>query len=110
MRLSIGEKLMKVKASFFGSIKQATGHSEYDVVLSKGSKLMDLINRLGQEFGEEFKESLIPDEKSGFPLLILIGNKDHRFVGKKGHRFVCGMDAELYEGVKVYFYPAVAGG
>ena len=93
---------MEVKVLFHGFLRELIGQGEVIVSLSEGTTLQNLIDQLGQEFGDDLKRSLQPDSQSQFPLIIAIGGSDYRFVG--------GLESRLADKTSVYFIPPTVGG
>ena len=87
---------------FFGFLRQLAGQTEATLSLPEGATLQHLIERAGEEFGEELGKSLQPDSQSSLPLIIFVGEKDYRFVG--------GLDTRLEDKTEVYFIPPAVGG
>lgn len=78
------------------------GENHFSVNLPDQSTLDDLIIHLGKTYGSEKEKELRPGEEARFPLMIIVGNKDHRFLA--------GMETVLPDGVTVYFMPPAVGG
>jgi len=95
---------MQVKAVFLGDLRPRDGEGKVYLELPEGSTLSNLIDRLGERYGEGLKEKIIhPTGTSTFPLMrILVEGRDYQFVG--------GFDAQLNEGDTVVFMPPIAGG
>jgi molybdopterin converting factor small subunit len=93
---------MELTVFLYGSLRQLVNHNEVKVNLPEGSTLQNLIDKLGEEFGEELRTALQPELNKGLPLTISIGPKDYRFYG--------GLAMRLEERIPVYFIPAAVGG
>lgn len=93
---------MKLKVKVSGHLNDLFGKKEFEVELPNDSTLDDLITRIGEIYGKEKEAELRPKESAKFPIMISVGNKDHRFFG--------GMKTPLQEGITVYFMPPAVGG
>ena len=93
---------MEVTAFLYGSLRQLVNHNEVKVNLPEGSTLQNLIDKLGEEFGEELRTALQPELNTSFPLTISVGPQDYRFYG--------GLTMQLEERIPIYFIPAAVGG
>jgi len=83
-------RIVEVKVFFYGFLKELAGQREVSVSLPEGASLQNLIDRLGEEFGEELKRNLQP------------GGSDYRFAG--------GLESGLEDKTPVYFIPPAMGG
>lgn len=85
---------MKVKVKIGGSLKRTLGKGEMVVNLPSKSTLGDLFEKLKEEFGMGFFQQV--------PMIIMVGDRDYRFIG--------GFAASLDENIPVYLFPVVVGG
>lgn len=89
---------MKLEVLFFGKFRDITGTSRTDAVIEDGSRLADLVEYLGGQYGQEFNENV-----DGIPgLRILVNGREYFLLGR--------MEAPLSEGTTVVFLPPIAGG
>ena len=93
---------MKVKVKVYGQLQSLFGIKHFDVDLPDQSTLDDLILHIGKTYGGDKEKELRPSEGAKFPLMVIVGNKDHRFSD--------GMQTALADGVIVYFMPPAVGG
>jgi len=93
---------VKVKVKVYGHLQSLLGIKHFDVDLPNQSTLDDLIIHIGKIYGGEKEKELRPSEGAKFPLMVIVGNKDHRFLD--------GMQTALAEGMIVYFMPPAVGG
>ncbi|MFH0812970.1 MAG: MoaD/ThiS family protein [Pseudomonadota bacterium] len=93
---------MKVKVKIYGHLQDLLKNKEFDVGLPDQSTLEGLITHIGKIYGKEKEKEFRPRESAKFPIMIIVGNKDHRFLK--------GMETLLSEGVTVYFMPPAVGG
>lgn len=93
---------MQVKIRLYGHAKRLLGDSELEVRLDGGSTLRDLIDRIGREYEKEAGQFFDPASNIRFPMIILVGGKDHRSVG--------GMETPLAENQVIDFIPPAVGG
>jgi len=89
---------MKLEVLFFGKFRDITGVSRTEAVIEDGSRLADLVNYFGAQYGKEFAENV-----DGIPgLRILVNGREYYLLGR--------MEAPLSDGTTVVFLPPVAGG
>jgi molybdopterin converting factor small subunit len=93
---------VKVKVKVYGHLQTLFGEKNFSIDLPTSSTLDDLIIHIGKTYGQEKEEELRPSEGAQFPLMIIVGNKDHRFLD--------GMQTALTDGIIVYFMPPAVGG
>lgn len=93
---------MNVIVKVYGHLQTLFGEKLLSIDLPNHSTLDDLILHLGETYGREKERELRPGEGARFPLMIIVGNKDHRFLN--------GMQTALADGVTVYFMPPAVGG
>jgi molybdopterin converting factor small subunit len=93
---------VKVRVKVYGHLQTLFGEKDFSIDLPYQSTLNDLISYIGKAFGAEKAKELRPAEGTKFPLMIIVGNKDHRFLN--------GMQTALTDGVIVYFMPPAVGG
>ena len=93
---------MKVTVKVFGHLQELVGEKQFVIDVPDKSTLNDLITGIGAIFGKETESEFRPGASARFPLMISIGNRDHRFSG--------GMNTPLYDGDTVYFMPPAVGG
>jgi len=93
---------VKVKAKIYGHLQNFFNQKEFEVELPDQSTLDNLITRIGEMYGKEKEMELRPRESAKFPLMIIVGNKDHRSLN--------GMNTSLQDGTVVYFMPPAVGG
>jgi molybdopterin converting factor small subunit len=93
---------MKVTVKAFGRLQKLVGEKQFLIDVPDKSTLNDLITGIGEAFGKETEAEFRPGESARFPLMISIGNTDHRFSG--------GMNTPLHDGDIVYFMPPAVGG
>ena len=94
--------MARVKVKVYGHLQNLFNEKEFDVDLPDQSTLEDLISHIGKIYGKEKETELRPKEPAKFPIMIIVGNKDHRFLD--------GMNTALGEGTIVYFMPPAVGG
>lgn len=93
---------MKVHVKIYGHLQTLFQEKHLSIDLPNQSTLDDLIVHIGKTYGREKEKELRPDEGTKFPLMIIVGNKDHRFLD--------GMQTVLADDVTVYFMPPAVGG
>ena len=93
---------MEITVFLYGVLRQLVNLDEAKMNLPEGSTLQNLIDKLGEEFGEELRTALQPELNTSLPLTISVGPKDYRFYG--------GLSMRLEGGIPVYFIPAAVGG
>ena len=93
---------MKVRVKVYGHLQTIFNSKKFEVELPYQSTLDDLINKIGAIYGKEKTKELYPQESARFPLIIIVGNKDYRFIN--------GMNTLLEDGTTVYFIPPAVGG
>ena len=93
---------MKVKVKVYGHLQTLFREKHFSIDLPTPSTLNDLIINIGKTYGREKEKELRPSEGAKFPLMVIVGNKDHRFLD--------GMQTVLADGMIVYFMPPAVGG
>ena len=48
-----------VKVQYFGLLKNTVGREEEQITLAKGARVEDLVNLLGQKYGEQFSSVIL---------------------------------------------------
>ena len=89
---------MNIEVLFFGQIRELVAVRQTTVVMNDGAKLADLIEHLGEEYGDNFCHEVNTIRR----LQILINGQQHTFLG--------GIEAPLKEGDTVVFLPPIFGG
>jgi len=93
--------LGKVKVKFFAHLRQAAGTNETDMEMGEGETVADLIERLGEKFGQDFTDR-IKDPTTGMlaPFLIMVGREEISTVrGDLKHKLSNGDIVSLLEPV-----------
>jgi molybdopterin converting factor small subunit len=93
---------VKVKVKVYGHLQTLFGEKHFSIDIPDQSTLNDLILHIGKTYGGEKEKELRPAEGAKFPLMVIVGNKDYRFLD--------GMQTTLTDGVIVYFMPPAVGG
>ena len=93
---------MRIKIKLFGHLRSIFGIDATVIDLPDKSTLDDLFAELGRLHGHDAQKELRPRESAQFPLMIVVGNKDHRFLD--------GMQTVLHDEITVYFMPPAVGG
>jgi MoaD family protein len=89
---------MNVEVLFFGQLRELTAVRQTNVAMNDGARLVDLIEHLGEEYGDAFRHEV--NNIRG--LQILINGQQHTFLG--------GMEAPLKDGDTVVLLPPIFGG
>ncbi len=90
--------MINLEILFFGNLREIIGVRKTGAVLPDGSRLSDLVERLSNEYGQEFKEQI----ESIAGLRILINGREFYLTGY--------MESPLTDGDTVVFLPPIAGG
>jgi molybdopterin converting factor small subunit len=93
---------VKVTVKVYGHLQTLFEEKHFSIDLPPQSTLNDLVIHIGKTYGEEKEKELRPTKGAKFPLMVIVGNKDHRFLN--------GMQTALSDGVIVYFMPPAVGG
>ncbi len=89
---------MEIDSFFFGELRRITGLSKEEISLKEGVKLIDLIDRLSETYGSDFR--LHVDRANSY--IILVNGRHHDLLG--------GKETILKGGDTVVFLPITAGG
>jgi molybdopterin synthase sulfur carrier subunit len=89
---------MNVEVLFFGQLRELAAVRQVTFVMSDGARLVDLIEHLGEEYGDSFRREL----SNTSHLQILINGQEHTFLG--------GMETPLKDGDTVVLLPPIFGG
>jgi len=89
---------MEIDSRYYGELRGITGLGKEFVRLEEGSTLLDLVNRLSETHGKDFRLRL----DLGNSHIILINGQNHEVLGGKG--------TVLHEGDLVVFLPISMGG
>ncbi|MBC8273718.1 MAG: MoaD/ThiS family protein [Chloroflexi bacterium] len=89
---------MNVEVLFFGQLRELTAVRQTTVGMNDGTRLVDLIEHLGEEYGDAFRHEVNTIRR----LQILINGQQHTFLG--------GIEASLKDGDTVVFLPPIFGG
>jgi len=93
---------VNVQVKVYGHLQTLFGEKHFSIDLPDQGTLNDLIIHIGKTYGGEKEKELRPAEGAKFPLMVIVGNKDYRFLD--------GMQTALTNGVIVYFMPPAVGG
>lgn len=94
---------MKVKVLFFASIRDLTGVSEVVLDVDASSTVLDVIKRLAELYGDEFRGYVFRDELSLNPHIRLALNGDYLDSSRVG-------EFRLGDGDVIAVLPPVSGG
>jgi MoaD family protein len=89
---------MNIEVLFFGQLRDLTAVRQANVEMSDGTRLVDLIEHLGKEYGDAFHREVNAVRR----LQILINGQQYTFLG--------GIEAPLSDGDTVVFLPPIFGG
>ena len=89
---------MNIEVLFFGQLRELTAVRQANVAMNDGIRLVDLIEHLGEEYGDNFRNEINTIRR----LQILINGQQHTFLG--------GIEASLKDGDTVVFLPPIFGG
>jgi MoaD family protein len=89
---------MNIEVLFFGQFRELTAVNRRTVIVEEGNRLADLIQHLGEEYGETFLQQ-VDNVRS---LRILINGREYTLLG--------GREALLKDGDTVVFLPPIFGG
>ncbi|MDD3718860.1 MAG: MoaD/ThiS family protein [Actinomycetota bacterium] len=92
---------MRVKARFTGIFRHYAGEKERDYELPEGSKVSDLLLRIGREFSARLPENMWDAREERFHPLIKVGRKGTPFADD---------EEELRDGDEVFILSRMAGG
>ena len=94
---------MNIIVKVYGHLQDVFKKKEFAVELPDEKSTLDtLITQIGKLYGKDTERELRPRESAKFPLMVIVGNKDYRFLK--------GMKTSLHEGTIVYFMPPAVGG
>ena len=89
---------MKIESLYFGDLRYTTGLARETISIEEGSKILDLLNKLSETYGRNFR--LLLDLGSSH--IILINGQNHEVMG--------GNETILEEGDQIVFLPITMGG
>ena len=89
---------MNVEVLFFGQLRELTAVRQTTFVMNDGARLADLIEHLGEEYGDAFRHEVNNIRR----LQILKNGQQHTILGD--------MEASLKDGDTVVFLPPIFGG
>ncbi len=90
---------MKIEVLLFGQVREAAGMERTVVALRKGSKLADLVAKMGAEHGDVVSQALLKPPQG---VVIMINGRDSNQIG--------GFDAPLSDKDTVAWLPMIFGG
>jgi len=93
---------VKVKVKIGGSLKRNFGKGEMVVDLPSKSTLGDLFEKINNNAKAELREKFGMGSFQQIPMIIMVGDRDHRFIG--------GFEAFLDENTPVYLFSVGVGG
>ena len=89
---------MGIDVRYYGELRGITGVAKESLTIEEGLTLLDLVNRLSETHGKDFRLRL----DLGNSHMILINGQNHEVLGGKG--------TVLHEGDLVVFLPISMGG
>ncbi len=95
---------MRVRVSYYGSLRMKFNAASEDVLLSKGARLRDLFLHLASRYGELFKSYVLDPAGTEVRKDVLVNVND------LPARQIRGLETELKEGDQVDILPLFTGG
>ena len=89
---------MDIESLYFGDLRYITGLARETISIEDGSKIIDLLNKLFETYGKDFRITLDP----GSSHIILINGQNHEVLG--------GNETLLQDGDQIVFLPITMGG
>lgn len=96
--------VMRVKVKFFAALREITGIKEGDIEMQEGATVENLLTKLTQKFGPQFKNYVF-DEKTGTFKGYLQLLMDGKNISQKE-----GLKTRLNDGAQFAIVPPVGGG
>lgn len=94
---------MKVTVKYFTTLREITGMREELVEVEEGTTILQLMQKLAEKHGIEFKKYVFDNENTPKDFLQFL-------IDGQSTTTMKGNDTELREGVKVAIIPPVGGG